>query len=90
MERVVENKLVRDRYPNRPLFSKEERRPEKGGVSQREFAERMTQFRPIFRLSATCELGFTTTGRPLGNRRRPRVTYNSSRRHLLTVQSTKC
>ena len=33
MERVVENKLVRDPYPNRTLFSKEER-PEKGGVAQ--------------------------------------------------------
>ena len=37
----------------------------------------MNQFRPIFRLSATCELGLTTTGRPVGNRKRPRVNYSS-------------
>ena len=48
MERVVENKLIRDPYPNRTLFSKEEQRPEKGGVAQCAFAERMTQFRPFF------------------------------------------
>ena len=34
MERVVENKLIRDPYPNRTLFRKEEQRSEKGGVSQ--------------------------------------------------------
>ena len=90
MERVVGNKLVRPPYPNRTLVSKEERHPEKGGVAQSAFANRVTQFRLIFRLRATCELGFTTTGRPLGNRRRPRVTYSSSRRQLLTVQSTMC
>ena len=38
MERVAENKLVRDPYPNRTLFSKEERRPEKCGVAQCAFA----------------------------------------------------
>ena len=88
MEGIVENKLIRYPYPNCTLFSKEEQCSEKGGVAQLKFAERMTQFRPIFRLSATCELGFTTTGRPVWNRRRPRINY--SRRQLLTVQSTKC
>ena len=34
MERVVGNKLIRDQYPNRTLFSKEEQRPQKGGVAQ--------------------------------------------------------
>ena len=48
MERIVENKLVRDPYPNRTLFRKEERRLEKGGVAQWASAERMTQFRPTF------------------------------------------
>ena len=31
---IVENKLIRDPYPNRTLFSKEEQRSEKGGVAQ--------------------------------------------------------
>ena len=84
IERVVENKLIRDPYPNRTLFSKEEQRSEKGGVAQWAFAERMTQFRPIFRLSATCELGFTTIGRPVGNRRRPRVNYSSQQQAATT------
>ena len=48
------------------------------------FAERMTQFRPILRLSATCELGFTNTGRPVGNRRRPRVNYSSQQQAATT------
>ena len=34
MERVVENKLIGDPYPNRTLFSKEEQCSGKGGVAQ--------------------------------------------------------
>ena len=79
MERVVENKLIRDPYPNRTLFSKEERRPEKGtGLLSAVMADS--------RLNTTCELGSTTTE----NRRRPRVTSSSSRRQLFTLHSTKC
>ena len=37
------------------------------------------------RLNATCEIGSTPTGRPLGNRRRSRVTSGRSRRQLFTV-----
>ena len=34
------------------------------------------------RLSATCEIGSTPTGRPPGEKRRSRVTSGSSRRQL--------
>ena len=37
------------------------------------------------RLSATCEIGSTPTGRPPGEKRRSRVTSGSSRRQLFTV-----
>ena len=68
MERVAENKLVRDPYPNRTLFSKEERRPEKCGVAQCAFCSLTSIYGTGLlsaviadsRLNATCDLSSTT------------------------------
>ena len=46
VERIDKNKLIRDPYPNRTPFRKEERRSEKGGVAQRPFTERTSRLWP--------------------------------------------
>ena len=63
MERVVENKLVRDPYPHRTLFSKEERRHRPVCVCSLTSIYSTGLLSAVMadsRLNATCELGSIT------------------------------